>query len=80
MYSQFTNRLRQIKTPEEMELLRKAIDISSLAHVEAMKAVRPDMSERELQGVQEFIHKLGAEDVGYGIYRRGRRKRLHPAL
>lgn len=67
MYSQFTNRLRQIKTPEEMELLRKAIDISSLAHVEAMKAVRPDMSERELQGVQEFIHKkLGAEDVGYG--------------
>ncbi|MFT4023672.1 MAG: aminopeptidase P N-terminal domain-containing protein [Flavihumibacter sp.] len=67
MFNQFTNRLRQIKTPEEMELMRKAIDISSLAHVEAMKAVRSDMSERELQGVQEFIHKkLGAEDVGYG--------------
>lgn len=67
LFEEFTNQLRQIKTPEEMELLRKAIDISSLAHVEAMKAVRPDMSERELQGVQEFIHKkLGAEDVGYG--------------
>ncbi|HPZ88839.1 MAG TPA: hypothetical protein PLQ32_12080, partial [Flavihumibacter sp.] len=39
LFEEFTNQLRQIKTPEEMELLRKAIDISSLAHVEAMKAV-----------------------------------------
>ena len=31
-----------------------------------MKAVKPGMSELELQGVQEFIHKkLGAEYVGY---------------
>ncbi|MBZ5855643.1 aminopeptidase P family protein [Flavihumibacter profundi] len=65
-FSQLTGALRQIKTPEEMDLLRKAIDISCLAHTEAMKAVRPNMSELELQGIQEFIHKkLGAEDVGY---------------
>ena len=31
-----------------------------------MKAIRPDLSERELQGIQEFVHKkYGAETVGY---------------
>ena len=66
LYRTYTNELRQIKTPEELALMRKAIDISSLAHNEAMKAVKPEMSELELQGVQEFIHKkLGAEYVGY---------------
>lgn len=66
LYNQFTQKLRQVKTPEEMELLRKAIDISCLAHSEAMKAVKPNMSELELQGIQEYIHKkLGAEEVGY---------------
>ena len=66
LYTEYTNKLRQIKTPEEMALMRKSIDISALAHNEAMKAVKPEMSELELQGVQEFIHKkLGAEYVGY---------------
>jgi len=66
LYTTYTNELRQIKTPEELVLMRKAIDISALAHNEAMKAVKPEMSELELQGVQEFIHKkLGAEYVGY---------------
>jgi Xaa-Pro aminopeptidase len=32
-----------------------------------MKAVRADMSELEIQGLQEYIHKrYGAEGVGYG--------------
>lgn len=66
LFNQYTSELRQIKTPEEMVLMRKAIDISCAAHNEAMKAVKPDMSELELQGIQEFIHKrLGAEYVGY---------------
>jgi len=66
LYRTYTNALRQIKTPEELVLMRKAIEISALAHNEAMKAVKPEMSELELQGVQEFIHKkLGAEHVGY---------------
>lgn len=66
LYDLYTNQLRQIKTSEELTLMRKAIDISALAHNEAMKAVKPGMSELELQGVQEFIHKkLGAEYVGY---------------
>ena len=66
LYGSYTNQLRQIKTAEELVLMRKAIAISALAHNEAMKAVKPEMSELELQGVQEFIHKkLGAEYVGY---------------
>jgi Xaa-Pro aminopeptidase len=66
LYSLYTSQLRQIKTPEELVLMRKAIDISAHGHNEAMKAIKPESSELELQGVQEFVHKkLGAEYVGY---------------
>lgn len=58
--------LRGIKTPEELEMLRKAIKISCAGHVEAMKAVKPGMSEREIQGIQEFVFKVyQAEELGY---------------
>jgi len=58
--------LREIKTPEEIALLRKAVMISAIAQTEVMKAMRPGMSEREVQGLHEFIFKkYQAEDVGY---------------
>src|ERR1700748_560226 len=58
--------VRVIKTPEEMALMRKTVSISSIAHAEVMKAIQPGMSEAELQGLQEYVHKkLGAEYVGY---------------
>jgi Xaa-Pro aminopeptidase len=58
--------LREIKTPEEMDLMRKTVAISCIAHSEVMKAIQPGMSEAELQGIQEYVHKrLGAEYVGY---------------
>jgi len=56
-YNQLTNTLREIKTPEELTLLRKAVFISSIAHAEAMKAIRPNISERELEGILTFVHK-----------------------
>lgn len=66
-YYQLTANLREIKTPEEMILLRKAVEISCQGQNEVMKAVRPDMSELEIQGLHEFVHKKhGAEGVGYG--------------
>ncbi|MFT3822971.1 MAG: aminopeptidase P N-terminal domain-containing protein [Chitinophagaceae bacterium] len=66
LYRQLTGKLREIKTPEEMVLLRKAVEISCVGQAEVMKAVRPDMSEREVQGLHEFVHKkYGAENVGY---------------
>lgn len=66
LYRQFTGALREIKTDEEMALLRKAVEISCIGQVEVMKAVRPDMSETEVQGLHEYVHKrYGAEYVGY---------------
>jgi Xaa-Pro aminopeptidase len=66
-YRDITARLREIKTPEEKDLLRKAVEISCRAQNEVLKAVRPDMSELEIQGLHEYVHKkYGAEGVGYG--------------
>ncbi|MBS1490154.1 MAG: aminopeptidase P family protein [Bacteroidetes bacterium] len=58
--------LRGIKTKEEIELVRKAVRISCAGQVEVMKAIKPGMSEREIQGIHEFVFKkYQAEDVGY---------------
>lgn len=58
--------LRGVKTKEELELLRKAASISAIGHAEAMKAIRPGLSEREIQGLQEYVFKkYQAEDQGY---------------
>lgn len=66
-FHQITARLRQIKTPEEMYLIRKAVEISCMGQNEVMKALRPDMSELEIQGLHEYVHKrYGSEEVGYG--------------
>ena len=58
--------LRGIKTPEEIDLLRKAVDISCIGQAEVMKAMRPGLSEREVQGIHEFVFKkYQAEYEGY---------------
>ena len=58
--------LRQVKDPEEIKLLTKAIKISALAQIEVMKAINNDMTEREVQGIHEFIYrKYGAAHEGY---------------
>lgn len=60
------SQLRGIKTEEEQVLLRKAVDISTLAQREVMKAMQPGMSEAEIQGLHEFIFKkYQAEYEGY---------------
>jgi len=65
-YGDDVNLLRGIKQPEEVALVKKAVEISSIAHDEAMRAVKPTTSERELQGIYEYVHKkYGAEDEGY---------------
>lgn len=58
--------LRQVKTKEELELLKKAVRISAMGQIEVMKAMRPHMSETEVQGIHEFVYKkYGAEFEGY---------------
>ena len=60
------NSLREIKSEEEIVLLRKAINISAVAQVEVMKAMHPKMSETEVQGIHEFVYKkYGSEYEGY---------------
>ena len=59
-------KLRETKTEEEMVLLKKAIEISAVGQVEVMKAMHPNMSETEIQGVHEYVYKkYGAEYEGY---------------
>jgi Xaa-Pro aminopeptidase len=59
-------KLRGIKSPEEIALLRKAVDISTVGQLEVMRAIKPGMSEMQIQGLHEFIHKsYTAEDQGY---------------
>lgn len=67
LFFQLTGQLREIKTAEELALIRKAVEISCQGQNEVMKAIRPGMSELEIQGLHEFVHKkYGAEAVGYG--------------
>ncbi|OOG66758.1 aminopeptidase P N-terminal domain-containing protein [Flavobacterium sp. A45] len=66
LFTDITNSLREIKTPEEIELMRKTVKLSCIAHNEVMKAVGPDMSENEADGIHSYIHRFyGAEDEGY---------------
>ena len=58
--------LREVKVAEEMEFLRKAVTISCIGQNEVMKAMTPTISEREIQGIHEFIYrKYDAEYQGY---------------
>ncbi len=66
LFTKITNSLREIKTPEEMDLMRKTVKLSCIAHNEVMKAVGPEMSENEADGIHAYIHrKYGAEGEGY---------------
>lgn len=58
--------LRQQKTDEELALLKKAVSISAQGQREIMKAIHPNMSEREIQGIHQYVYKrYGAAHEGY---------------
>lgn len=58
--------LRQTKQPEEIELLRKAIQITCKAQVELMKALEPGMTEYQTEAILEYFFKRdGAEHCGF---------------
>jgi len=54
--------LRVAKSPAEIALLRKAIDITVAALEEAMRSVRPGMNEAELQTIIEFGFRRGGAE------------------
>ena len=58
--------LRIIKSPAEIEILRKAARIAVKAHIEMMKTTRPGIHEYELAALYEYlIKKEGAQDLAY---------------
>lgn len=58
--------MRIVKGPEEIEMLRKATEISAVAHNQAMMSVEPGMGEFELAGLYEYVfRRMGAEYAGY---------------
>ena len=58
--------LRVIKSPAEIEVLRKAAKIAVKAHKEMIKATRPGMYEYELAALYEYLVKReGAQDLAY---------------
>jgi Xaa-Pro aminopeptidase len=58
--------LRETKTKEELELMRIACEVSAVGQLEVMKAMKPNMSETEVQGIHEFVFKkYGSEYEGY---------------
>jgi Xaa-Pro aminopeptidase len=58
--------LRQIKTDEELRLIRRATEITVEAHQELLRQARPGMHEYELQAIVEYVFKRrGAEAPGF---------------
>jgi Xaa-Pro aminopeptidase len=63
---QILSSLRGVKQPEEIVLMRKASQISSLGHREVMKAIHPGMKEYQAQAIMEYHFKAsGSEYPGY---------------
>ncbi|AIE84956.1 secreted Xaa-Pro aminopeptidase [Fimbriimonas ginsengisoli Gsoil 348] len=59
-------KMRVIKSPEEIVLLRKAAEASVMGHLEAMRSVQPGMREYEIQALVEYVFaRNGCESVAY---------------
>ena len=64
--AEIVQNMRAIKDAHELELIRKATDISAEAHTTAMQAIEPGMYEYELQAVIEYTFlKSGADGPSY---------------
>lgn len=58
--------MRLIKSPTEVELMRKAADISVDAHVSAMQLCKPGMNEYELEAELQYVfNRNGARFPAY---------------
>ena len=60
------DRLRLIKSPREIALIRKATRLSGLALVEAMRSTEPGLVEHELDAMAKYIYyRNGAQGDAY---------------
>jgi Xaa-Pro aminopeptidase len=64
--NRWVDQLRARKSDAEVALLKRAADVSSRAHEAAMRAIRPGITENEIQAVMEAEYRrLGADAPGY---------------
>lgn len=58
--------MRLHKTPEEIEIMQRAADITAEAHILAMKRTRPGMNEFQIESIIEaYMREQGASGVAY---------------
>jgi Xaa-Pro aminopeptidase len=58
--------LRKIKSPAEIDIMRKSAQIGVKAHIALIQATRPGVSEKELAAIFEYVcQKEGANDLAY---------------
>ena len=58
--------LRQVKSPAEMAIFRRAVEITGAALIEAMRSAAPGQGEWELEAVIEYVfRRYGAERFGF---------------
>ncbi|AFJ45792.1 Xaa-Pro aminopeptidase [Shimwellia blattae] len=58
--------MRLFKSPEELDIMRRAGEISALAHTRAMEKCRPGMFEYQLEG--EILHEFTRHGARYPSY------------
>jgi Xaa-Pro aminopeptidase len=64
--SPIIHRQRLIKSPAEIEVMRRAARLTALACTEAMKATRPGIFEFQLAAVADYFFQInGAQGAGY---------------
>jgi Xaa-Pro aminopeptidase len=58
--------MRLVKTDDDLKLLRRAVAITSEGHIAAMKALRPDLYEYEIEAVLRYVFRRnGSPRHGY---------------
>jgi len=66
MLAAVLDKLREVKTDEEIALLRKAVDITCAAQAEAIRAMEPGWGEYEIEAVIEYtFQRMGSERPGF---------------
>ncbi|MCH7902969.1 MAG: aminopeptidase P N-terminal domain-containing protein [Armatimonadetes bacterium] len=65
-WSRYLARAREIKSPLEQKMVRRAVVISVEAHIAAMQTTKPGMREYEIAGLVKYVFaRNGCEYPGY---------------
>jgi len=62
---EFLHEMRMIKSPEELEILRKAVLATEKAHKKLMQTTKPGMYEFELEAILEGQYRKSGGESGY---------------